>query len=74
MPVVWHKVVVLTAMPIDQETPDTASCATQDALEAVVDDDRSLPLFEEAEKKFQETTAHGAHRLTWTNDIRNALP
>jgi len=33
----------------------------QDALEAVVDDDRSLPLFEEAEKKFQETAAHGAY-------------
>ena len=32
----------------------------QDALEAVIDDDRSLPLFEEAEKKFQETAAHGA--------------
>ena len=30
----------------------------------MVDDDRSLPLFEEAEKKFQETAAHGALSLT----------
>ena len=36
----------------------------------MVDDDRSLPLFEEAEKKFQETAAHGMQDLWQQNVLR----